>query len=61
MKPKPTHYKVLCISLYTSDIEQVDAMVEELKRRGNNKANRSSLIRYALSLINMAKVPETLR
>ena len=27
VKPKPTHYKVVCISLYTRDIENLEATV----------------------------------
>src|SRR5439155_6256607 len=40
-KEKPTHYKVVCISLYTEDIERLEALVAELKRRGHTKANKS--------------------
>src|SRR5215218_7846573 len=46
---KPAHYKVICISMYTRDLEQLDVMVDELKTRGLTKANRSALIRYALA------------
>src|SRR4026207_2131656 len=43
-KAKPTHYKVICISMYTKDLEQLDELVEKLKTRGITKANRSALI-----------------
>jgi hypothetical protein len=56
-KPRPTHYKVVCISLYTKDIEALDATVAELKRRGYTKANKSQLIRYALSQLDIDKLP----
>jgi hypothetical protein len=56
-KPKPTHYKVVCISLYTRDIENLEATVAELKRRGYTKANKSQLIRYALSQLDIDKLP----
>lgn len=52
-KPKPTHYKVVCISLYTRDIENLEAKVAELKRRGHTKANKSQLIRVALDRLNI--------
>lgn len=42
-------YKVICISLYRTDLDDIDAKVAELKRRGWTKANRSHLIRLALS------------
>ncbi|MEM6731466.1 MAG: hypothetical protein AAF658_07905 [Myxococcota bacterium] len=46
--PKPDHYKIVSISLYTEDIDRLDRMVRELKRRGVYKANKSQLIRHAL-------------
>ena len=54
---KPAHYKVICISLYTRDLEQLDGMVDELKARGLTKASRSALIRFALSQVDLDKVP----
>ena len=56
-RTKPTHYKVVCISLYTKDIENLEATVKELKRRGYTKANKSQLIRYALSMLDIDKLP----
>ncbi len=56
-KPKPTHYKVVCISLYTQDIENLEAKVAELKRRGHTKANKSQLIRQALRMLDIDKLP----
>ncbi len=50
---KPTHYKVICISMYTQDIEELDAKVGELKRRGWTKANKSQLIRLALAQLDL--------
>jgi hypothetical protein len=57
---KPTHYKVICISMYTDDLERLDEMVETLKARGLTKANRSALIRYALSNVKLEDVPKGL-
>lgn len=56
-KPKPTHYKVVCISLYTQDIENLEAKVAELKRRGHTKANKSQLIRMALRQLDLDSLP----
>jgi hypothetical protein len=58
--PKPSHYKVICISLYTKDLERLDALVDELKSRGITKANRSALIRVALDQLDLDKVPRGL-
>ncbi len=57
---KPSHYKVICISMYTRDLEQLDQMVEKLKARGLTKANRSALIRFALAQVDVEKVPRGL-
>ncbi len=56
-KEKPTHYKVICISMYTDALESLDRMVRELKTRGYTKANRSALIRHALSVVDLDNVP----
>jgi hypothetical protein len=57
---KPTHYKVICISIYTKDLERLDGLVDELKARGLTKANRSALIRAALDQVDLDKVPRGL-
>jgi hypothetical protein len=57
---KPTHYKVICISMYTEDLERLDGMVDALKARGLTKANRSALIRYALGTVKLDDVPKGL-
>ena len=56
-KPRPTHYKVICISMYTKDLDRLDDLVDELKGRGITKANRSALIRVALEQLDLDKVP----
>jgi hypothetical protein len=58
--PKPSHYKVICISMYTKDLERLDALVNELKARGITKANRSALIRVALDQLELDRVPRGL-
>jgi hypothetical protein len=57
---KPSHYKVICISMYTEDLKRLDTMVEALKARGLTKANRSALIRYALAEVDLDRVPKGL-
>ena len=57
---KPTHYKVICISMYTKDLKRLDDMVDSLKARGMTKANRSALIRYALGEVDLDSVPQGL-
>lgn len=53
---KPTHYKVLCISMYTRDIEQLEQKVAELQRRGLTKMSKSQLIRIALAKLDLDDV-----
>lgn len=57
---RPAHYKVICISMYTDDLGNLDDMVDALKSRGLTKANRSALIRYALTQVDLDKVPKGL-
>lgn len=57
---KPNHYKVICISMYNEDLANLDKMVDGLKARGLTKTSRSALIRYALSLVDLDKVPRGL-
>ena len=52
---KPSHYKVICISMYNDDLARLDAMVEQLKERGLTKASRSALIRMALDQVDLTK------
>jgi hypothetical protein len=56
-REKPTHYKVVSISLYLDDIARLDALVKELKRRGFTKMNRSALIRFAIDTVDINKLP----
>lgn len=54
--PKNAPYKVICISLFKWDLEQLDKMVQQLKERGLSKANRSWLIRHALKQIQVEQI-----
>lgn len=58
-KDKPSHYKVISISLYTEDLEKLETMVAELKRRGHTKANKSQLIRFALDSVDLDQMPRS--
>lgn len=54
-KPKPTHYKVTSIVLYSADLARLDEKVRELKRRGFTKASKSDLVRFALDTVDLDK------
>ena len=55
--PKPNHYDVICISMYTEDLLSLDAKVDALKQRGHRRMTRSALIRYALDRLALEDVP----
>jgi hypothetical protein len=57
---KPVHYKIISISMYTEDIERLESIVRELKRRGHYKANKSQVIRAALAQLDLDRVPPEL-
>lgn len=58
-RPKPAHYKTICISMYTDDLGRLDAKVAELKQAGHRKMNRSALIRFALDQVDLSKLPRS--
>jgi len=51
-------YKVVCYSMYDDDLTRLEATVIELKRRGWTRANRSHLVRIALSRLDEAALTE---
>ncbi len=55
--PKPDHYDVICISLYSEDLVELDAKVEALKAHGHRRVSRSSLIRLALKHLDVDNLP----
>ncbi len=54
---RPTHYKVISISMYTEDLERLDALVAQLKELGHTRANKSMVIREALRQLDPAAIP----
>lgn len=57
-REKPAHYKIVSISLYNEDIENLERLVSELKAKGHTKANKSQLIRYALATVDIDDMPK---
>lgn len=49
-------YRVVAISLYVRDIENLDSLVSRLRAMGHTKASRSSLIRAAIRQVDLQKV-----
>lgn len=49
-------YEQVTILMYTTDLEAVDKLVEKLKAAGNQQANRSALIRYALECVSVQSI-----
>ena len=54
---RPTHYKLVCISLYNHDIQKLEQHVQILKQRGYTKANKSQIIRFAIDKVAVEKMP----
>ena len=54
---RPSHYKLVCISLYNHDIEKLEQHVQILKQRGHTKANKSQIIRFAIDKVAVEKMP----
>lgn len=55
---RPTHYKVISISLYTEDIARLNELVKDLKARGHSRASKSMLIREALRQLDLDSIPK---
>lgn len=49
--PKPTHYKIVCISLYTEDLERLEGLTKTLRLRGVRRVSKSQVVRQALALL----------
>ena len=58
-KEKPEHYKVISISLYNEDIALLEKLVNDAKKLGHTKANKSQIIRCALHNLDVKKLPKT--
>lgn len=50
---KPDHYKVVCISFYTTDLAHLDGVVEHLRAQGHTRASRSSVLRLAMRALDL--------
>lgn len=53
---KPDHYKVVCISFYTTDLAHLDGVVEHLCAQGHTRASRSSVLRLAMRRLDVLDV-----
>lgn len=55
-------YRTICISIYEDDLTELDRKVDELKRYGFYRANRSKVIRLAVrdtSFLELADLMES--
>ncbi len=55
---KPIHYRLGCISLYNKDIVRLEQLLRHSRRLGYSKANKSQIIRFALSRVNITEMPQ---
>lgn len=56
-RERPRHYRSVNVTLYTEDVERLEALLLELKRRGHTRANKSLVIREALRQLDPDLVP----
>ncbi|MCA9527064.1 MAG: hypothetical protein KC549_12300 [Myxococcales bacterium] len=57
VKARPAHYRTVSVTLYNEDLQRLDALLAELKRRGHTRANKSLIIREALRQIDLDVIP----
>ena len=57
-KTKPTHYRVVCFSLYIRDLDALDTVVRLLRERGFTKANKSWALRIALEHLALGELSD---
>lgn len=55
---KPDPYRVVCISLYESDIARMDDLVNQLRSLGAKRVSRSKLIRMAVARFEIDDEPD---
>lgn len=53
-----SNYKVVSISLYKENIEHLNRLVDEAKRMGKSKPNKSQIIRAALKNFKVESLPD---
>lgn len=51
---EPQRYKIICVSMYRGDLDELDRRVDALKDRGWTHISRSKLIRIALKRLDIA-------
>lgn len=56
----PRPHKVICISIYETDLQNLDALVTSLKGAGLTTMNRSWLIREAVAGVDINRLFEQL-
>ena len=61
---KPTKegqsWRLVTFSFYEEDVERLDELLAEAKRRGFRKVNRSQLMRFALSRVDLDDFPRSI-
>ncbi|MEZ4475085.1 MAG: hypothetical protein R3F60_30700 [bacterium] len=56
-KERPGHYRSVSITLYSEDVQRLEALLAELKSRGHSRANKSLIVREALRQIDLDLIP----
>ena len=53
-------WRLVTFSFYEEDVERLDELLAEAKRRGFRKVNRSQLMRFALSQVSLDDFPRSI-
>jgi hypothetical protein len=51
-----THFRVICVSMFKTDLVIYQEMLAKLKARGHRRANLSGLIRLALAQLDIDSI-----
>lgn len=51
-------WRLVTFSFYEEDVERLDKLLAEAKRRGHRRVNRSQIVRLALRQVDVSKLPD---
>ena len=53
-------WRLVTFSFYEDDVERLDALLAEAKKRGHKRVSRSQIVRLALRHVDLAKLPDVI-
>ena len=58
--PDGRDWRRVTFSFYEEDVERLDALLDEARRRGYRRVSRSQIVRLALRQVDLSGLPETI-